>query len=353
MFVEIKIENPFGVSRCILTTPLIVAAGPALVSAQEAAGCTRALLTQTRDNFFKAGASRSQSSLKLAPGVKIALNNKPVSGLGQTPFPTLTGFTNLKVEAVDVETCQIATFRVSSSQILSTRLRVTPAGALSEVEFLQAVRGDQFFRPTGFPSSTPLLWSSKQKPGRPPKIPASWTPIAGTPGRDVNRATCRAGAAAPRLLTRQELIYVAASYADGLRGEPWGSCVIGHGSSCPRNENGVTTTPNCAKGAGMFGFLTRGRRWVADVDNGVVLGAFYFDYGGKGPKGATGSVGPGAPSPGGGKGFNLFLHEYFKVEQGGLAGICKTHLIQYGLSTNRFRRAHEEPGRWTGVAANI
>jgi hypothetical protein len=306
-----------------LKNALLVAA-PALVAAQgAAAGCTRALLLQTRDAFFKAGAARSQSGLKLAPGAKIALNNKPVAGLAQTPFSKLTGFTSLKVEAADVETCQIATFRVSSSQVLSTRLRLNPAGDITEVEFLQAVQGDQFFRPTGFPSTTPAMWSAKQRPGRPPNIPASWTPIAGTPGKDVNRANCRTGSGAARLLTRQELVYVAATYADGLRGEPWGSCVIGHGNSCPRNENGVTTTANCAKGAGMFGFLTRGRRWVADVDNGVVLGAFYFDYGAKGPKGATGTVGPGAPSGGGGggKASKLFLHEYFKVEQGGLAAI--------------------------------
>jgi hypothetical protein len=296
--------------------------GPALVSAQEAAGgCTRELLISTRDAFFKAGAAKSQSGLKLAAGVKIALNNKPVSSLSATPFPKMTGFTNLKVTAADVETCQIATFRVSPSQILSTRLRLSPAGgAITEVEFLQASKGDQFFRPTGFPSSTPAMWTAKQRPGKPPRIPASWTPIAGTPGKDVSRATCKAGNGTARLLTREELVYVAATYADGLRGEPWGSCVIGHGNSCPRNENGVTTTPNCAKGAGMFGFLTRGRRWVADTDNGVVLGAFYFDYGG------TGSVGPGAPVAGGGKGAALFLHEYFKVEQGGLAGIVSGSL---------------------------
>jgi len=193
---------------------------------------------------------------------------------------------------------------------------------------LQAVQGDQFFRPTGFPSTTPAMWTSKQVPGKPPKIPASWTPIGGTPGKDVNKATCKAGNGEARLLTRKELIYTASTYADGLRGEPWGSCVIGHGSSCPRNENGVTTTNNCAVGAGMFGFLTRGRRWVADPETGVVLGAFYFDYGGKGPggrggaDGASSSEAPGNPVPGAKSGgSNLFLHEYFKVEAGGLAAI--------------------------------
>jgi hypothetical protein len=115
----------------------------------------------------------------------------------------------------------------------------------------------------------------------------------------VNKATCKATSGAPRLWTRRELIYATSSYTDGLKGEPFSGCVFA-GSSCPRNENGVTTTGNCGVGTGVFGFTVRGRRWVVDTDTGVVLGVFYFDYG---------------PSA------NLFLHEYFKVDKGALAYI--------------------------------
>jgi hypothetical protein len=304
----------------LFTRSLLALMGAASISAQ---GCTRETLIGARDKFFAAGAAKTPMDLA---GAKIALNNKVVA-LSATPFNTLSGFTQLAVQAVDAEACQIATFRVSSSQVLSTRLKTDAAGTITEVEFLQAVQGDQFFRPTGFPSTTPAMWTSKQVPGKPPNIPPTWTPIGGTPGKDVHKDTCKAGKGEARLLTRRELIYTAATYADGLRGDPWGSCIIGHGSSCPRNENGVTTTNNCAVGAGAFGFLTRGRRWVADPDTGVVLGAFYFDYNGKGPggKGAGGASSPeapGTPVPGAKSGAsNLFLHEYFKVEAGGLAAI--------------------------------
>jgi hypothetical protein len=282
------------------------------------AACSRSSLIAARDEFFQAGATKSTQGVKLAPNAKVAFNNK-LTSLSSTPFTNLNGFTNLKVEAVDTDTCQIATFRVSSSQVLSTRLKVDEAGSILEVEFLQAVQGDTFFRPAGFPSTTPDLWNSKQKSGPPPKIPSTWTPIGGSPSKVVDKATCKAGAGPARLLDRRELLYIASTYADALKGEPWGSCVIG-GRSCPRNENGVTTTQNCAIGAGVFNFLVRGRRWVVDTQTGVVLGAFYFDSG-LGPLTDT-SVGPGAPGPDNkAKNTRLFLHEYFKIEAGVLAGI--------------------------------
>ncbi|KAF2405211.1 hypothetical protein EJ06DRAFT_525747 [Trichodelitschia bisporula] len=115
----------------------------------------------------------------------------------------------------------------------------------------------------------------------------------------VNRATCKATSGAPRAWNRRELMYAANSYCDGLKGAPFDNCVFA-GKSCPRNENGVTTTQNCGVGTGVFGFTVRGRRWVADTETGVVLGVFYFDYG---------------PSS------NLFLHEYFKIQAGTLAYI--------------------------------
>jgi hypothetical protein len=301
----------------MLYASLLIAFGAASVSAE----CTRDALIKARDKFFAAGGSAQAAGV--TENAKIALNNKIVP-LAQTPASKLTGFSGLNVEAVDTAICQIATFRVSPAQVLSTRLQINSQGQIDEVEFLQAIQGDQFFRPTGFPSTTPAVWSGKAKAGPPPNIPATWTPIGGTPGKDVNKANCKSGAGAARMLTRKELIYVAATYADGLRGEPWGSCIIGSGS-CPRNENGVTTSANCAVGAGNFGFLTRGRRWVADTENAVVLGAFFFDYGAAGPKGPVaerpGDKPAGGSGGGTGKGTKLFLHEYFKVEAGKLAGI--------------------------------
>jgi hypothetical protein len=203
--------------------------------------------------------------------------------------------------------------RISPSQVISTRLRLDSSGSITEIEFLQAVQGDQFFYPGGFPAKEPDVFNQKQSPGIPPyqgALPASFAPnqAPSIPEKDVDKAKCNAPTA-ERLLTRKELLYVATTYTDGFRGAPWDSCVAG-GSSCPRNENGVTTTLNCAIGLPMFGFDAKGRRWVVDVETGVVLGQFYFDYM-KGGWTAAGSLLPN----------QLFLHEYFKVEKGKLAYI--------------------------------
>ncbi|KAE9961690.1 hypothetical protein BLS_001514 [Venturia inaequalis] len=274
---------------------LLLSASPLLASAE----CTRESLIAARDAFFKGAPAKPE---KLAANVKVALNNKPTP-LDSTPYSKIhtSTWTALQAQAVDTEMCEIATFKVSSQQILSTRLKLDAAGKISETEFQQAVQGDQSFRPTGFPKTTPPMFNEKQRPAAPPTIPADFTPAMGMFDKtaSINKATCKALSGAPRLWTRKELLYAASSYCDGLKGAPYDSCVFA-GSSCPRTENGVTTTQNCAKGIGKFGFTVRGRRWTVDTETGVILGVFYFDYG------------PGS---------NLFLHEYFKVQAGSLAYI--------------------------------
>lgn len=275
---------------------LVLSSSPLLASA----ACTRASLIAARDAFFK-GAPAAPANL--AAGVKVALNNEP-KPLDATPYSKISTstWTALQTQAVDTETCEIATFKVATEQLLSTRLKLDAAGAISEIEFLQAVSGDQFFRPTGFPKTTPPMYEQKQTPAPPPTIPAQFTTQMGMFESKalVNTKTCKALTGAPRLWTRKELLYAASSYVDGLYGRPFSSCVFA-GDSCPRNENGVTTTQNCGVGTGVFGFTTRGRRWTVDTETGVVQGAFYFDY----PIIST----------------NLFLHEYFKVHNGTLAYI--------------------------------
>jgi hypothetical protein len=232
-----------------------------------------------------------------------ALNNKLVGTLSKTPHPKLTGFTDFLVQAVDSEACQIATFRVANNQLVSVRLKTDVTSNLTEVDLIQAVSGDQFFRPSGFPNKQNSLFDVKQKPRTPPTIPQGWTPASGTPKRSVSIPTCKP-AGSSRALTRTELIYVADTYADGLKGKPWDSWVIGTGS-CPRIENGVQTTANCAVGVGFFGFDVKGRRWVGNTETGVVLGIFRFYYVKQGWKAQLG--------------VNFYLHEYFKVVGGGLA----------------------------------
>ncbi|KAF2668937.1 hypothetical protein BT63DRAFT_246098 [Microthyrium microscopicum] len=288
-----------------LDSAFVLATLVSLVASQApvAKGCTREQLISARDDFWKAAEAGSEP--KLGASVKVALNNK-ITPLASTPFAKIKSskFTALFVQAVDTEICEIATFRVAADQVLSTRLKLDSAGAISEVEFLQAIQGDQFFRPSGFPATTPPMFSEKQIAHAPPTIPSQWTPAGGMFDHKaaINKSTCKAMTGEARLWTRKELIYAANSYCDGLKGAPYDSCTFS-GKSCPRNENGVTTTQNCGVGMGMFGFTTRGRRWVADTETGVVLGAFYFEY-------STAAAAN-----------NLFLHEYFKVREGALSYI--------------------------------
>jgi len=227
-------------------------------TAVSSAQCGRTQLIQARDAFFQS-AKTGAAPASLASSAKISMNNELVP-LAKTPFQTLgkSTFSKLNVQAIDTEICEIATFRVATDQVLSTRLKLNAQGSISEVEFLQAVKGDQFFKPSGFPNETPALFNQKQTPTAPPIIPKEWTAEGGmfNHSSKVNTATCKATSGTPRLWNRKELLYAASSYADGLKGKPFDSCVF-TGPSCPRNENGVTTSKNCAKGTGNFGFTVK------------------------------------------------------------------------------------------------
>jgi hypothetical protein len=278
---------------------VVLSTWTALISAQ----CGRTQLIQARDNFFQAGKTGAAPSI--ASSAKIAYNNKRTP-LAKTPFALIGNSTwsKLNVEAVDTEKCEIATFRVAKEMLLSTRLKLDAnSGSINEVEFLQAVSGDILFLPSGFPSETPALWMAKQIPHPPPIIPSQWTPAGGmlNHSSSVSKSNCKATKGDPRLWTRRELAYAVSSYADGLRGkDPFTSCVFDSGW-CPRVENGIPTSWNCAQFL-FFDFNVQGRRFTVDTETGVVLGAFYFDS-----KGTQALVNK-----------QLFLHEYFKVEKGGL-----------------------------------
>jgi hypothetical protein len=143
-------------------------------TALTAAQCGRAQLITTRDDFFRS--AKPGAAVSLARNAKIAYNNV-ITPLDRTPFASISNstWTNLKIEAVDVERCTIATFRVSKEQLLSTRLKIDASnGNISEIEFLQVVSGDVFFLPSGFPKDTPELWTRKQIPTAPPMIPDQW-----------------------------------------------------------------------------------------------------------------------------------------------------------------------------------
>lgn len=259
------------------------------------AACTREALTSALDAMWA-------GSPKTASDILITLNNKKVAALADTPYAKIktTAWTDLKPTAVDTETCEIATLRNSPDVMISLRLKVDEkTGAINETEFVSADKAVDVWMPEGFPTTTPALYTTAQKAAPPPEIPAVWTEKFGmfNNAQSVDAAKCKATSGAARLWTRKELIYAASSYVDGLKGAPFDACIF-DGGSCPRIENGVQTSENCAGDAGLFGFSSKNRRYVADTETGVVLGSFYFAN--EDP--AT-----------------LFVHEYFKVNEGKLA----------------------------------
>jgi hypothetical protein len=192
-----------------------------------AGACSRQQLISIRDAFFQGGEAKaaSPSGVKLAANIKVVFNNVVQTSLMASPYSKMGGWTGFNVEAVDTDACQIATFRVAPVQLLSTRLMIDDSGALSEVEFLKAVSGDQFFSPSGFPKTTPAMWTTKQNPGFVPNIPAAWVPATGTPTNAI-AANCATTAGSPRVLNRKELIYVASTYCDSLQGTSWSRCAL-------------------------------------------------------------------------------------------------------------------------------
>jgi len=154
---------------------------------------------------------------------------------------------------------------------MSVRIKTEDATtpAIKELEILNVLKGSHaFFRPESFPDDAPAMWSSP------------------TPGN----------------LSRTELIRIANTYPSGIQAGD-GSAIPG-GTSCPRVENGVTTTTTCFKGLANFKQPVTNRRWVADTQTGVVLGGFYFDKPARF-----------------GYNYGLWLNEYFKIDGGKLSGI--------------------------------
>jgi hypothetical protein len=247
-----------------------------LYVASASAACTREALTATRDNFLKSSIEKAgAAALTLAPNVRISQNNVVVKSVSDTAYANITGYYKpWRVQSIDSGDCQIATFFLANQgadpALVSIRIKTDGEGkAIQELEVLNVLKGSHmFFAPQMFPNEAPAMWSSNTDGG----------------------------------LSREKLIEIANTYPSGIQAGD-GKDIPG-APTCPRIENGVQTTTNCNKGLAIFKQPVRDRRWVADTVTGVVLGGFYFDK----------------PANIGAK-FGLWLNEYFKIDNGKLAGI--------------------------------
>jgi hypothetical protein len=98
--------------------------------------------------------------------------------------------------------------------------------------------------------------------------------------------------------TREDLLKIIESYPAGI--QAGSNTGVRTSPNCTRAENGFPMPIACNGLFEIFGFPVTSRRYVVDREMGVVQAAFYFNQRKKGGSGM----------------FSLWMHEYFKVENG-------------------------------------
>ena len=235
------------------------------------AACSRPILQSALDNLFKTIEKSSAPSIKLAPTVKIAKNNVLVKSIAETGFGNFTRWAKpFKITVLDEATCNVAAMSVpkygNNTQILSTRIQVTPTGDVTELElFFTGANTNFIFFGDYLPDSPGVIWSAKDP--------------------------------APRA----DLLKSMDAYASGITSGDGNMVKVA--PDCSRYENGFRIGANLPKGQIGLGFgacnsgfaLIKvpvvGRRWYIDSETGVGLGSFMFSSA-------------------------MWLHEYFKVRDG-------------------------------------
>jgi hypothetical protein len=233
------------------------------------AACPRTILQTASEDLLRTIENSTAPSIKLTPAVKISKNNIAVKSVGETGIEKFTRWAKpFKITVLDEATCNVAVMSVpkfgNNTQILSTRIQMTPAGQVTELEvFFTGADSNIIFFGDYLPDTPGAIWTMKNP--------------------------------APRasLLKRMD------SYASGItagKGE-----MVEVAPDCSRYENGFRIGSNLPKGQiGLgFGECNSGfalikvpvvnRRWYVDSETGIGLGNFMFSSA-------------------------MWLHEYFKVQ---------------------------------------
>jgi hypothetical protein len=250
-------------------------------AAAASAACSRQGLKSSMDDFLNS-AIEKKSSLAVTSNspARISQNNVLLKSVTETAWSNITGFYNsFRVNSIDTEACQMASLVLLNEKgpdgkdapaIVSIRIKTAEDGKTrTQLEILNVLAGSHnFFAPQRFPNTAGEKWSTKTAGG----------------------------------LSRAELIKIANEYPSGI--QAGNGVKVPTAASCPRMENGVKTAEICNANLERFKQPVTNRRWVADTETGVVLGSFYFDKRERMKYE-----------------FGLFLNEYFKVDNGKLAGI--------------------------------
>jgi hypothetical protein len=257
----------------MVKTNLLAMAGLSIFSNAllSSAVCSRPVLQAALDNLLKTIEKSSAPSVTLASMVKITKNNAPVMSIAETGFKNFTRWAKpFRITVLDETTCNVAAMSVpkyrNNTQILSTRMQVTPAGEATELEvFFTGRDTNPVFFGDYLPDSPGAMWSAKNP--------------------------------APRA----DLLKSMDAYASGITSGNGNMVKVA--PDCSRYENGFRIGAKLPKGQiGLgFGGCNTGfalikvpvvdRRWYVDSETGVGLGNFMFSSA-------------------------MWLHEYFKVQDG-------------------------------------
>jgi hypothetical protein len=247
-------------------------------AALSTAACTRPILQSALDSLIQTIEKPAGTSLKLASSAKITQNNTPISSLQQARSSNFTGWGKpFAINVLDEEACTTATMRVpkvsGQLELLSSRMKVTPTGEVLELELHYANKqSHSLFRPESLPDSAPAMWST----------------------------------ASPS--THSALVKVIDSYPSGISAGD--GSITSASPACNRYENGqVMGVGICNKFSKNSTFPVEFRRFYADTTTGVGLGSFQFSTLGNSTRKARGFKA-------------LWLHEYFKVDDGKIQQIA-------------------------------
>jgi len=235
------------------------------------AACSRPVLQTTLDNLFRSIENARAPSVKLASSVKISLNNAVVKSIAETSFRNFTKWAKpSQIKVLDETTCNVAAMSIpkygNNTQILSTRMQMTPTGEATELEVFVTGGNTNYIFFGDYLSETPGdIWNEKNP--------------------------------APRA----ELLKCVDSYASAITAGK--SNMVEVSPTCSRYENGFKIGNNLAKGQIGLGFgqcnagfelikvPVTDRRWYIDTETGIGFGNFNFAVA-------------------------LWLHESFKVKDG-------------------------------------
>ena len=235
------------------------------------AACSRLVLQTALDDLFKTIEKPSAPSVKLVSTVKISKNNAPVKSIAETGLRKFNGWAKpFRITVLDDATCNVAAMSVPKygnyTQILSTRMHITPMGEVTELEvFVTGGDTNYIFFGNYLPDAPGEMWSEKNP--------------------------------APRT----ELLKSMDAYASAIAAGDGNQVKVA--PDCSRYENGFKIGANlpegqiglgfgeCNSGFALIKVPVVGRRWYVDSETGVGLGNFMFSSA-------------------------MWLHEYFKVRDG-------------------------------------